>query len=429
MRRVTQLALVLAAAIAAGSCDKVPLLAPSGSTVTLSANATTIPTGGTVGLTAFVTESGGTAVQNGTTVRFTTTLGTVSPSSVQTTNGLAVATFSAGDQSGVATVTAISGGATGTNTGTSGTGGTSSPVNTVKITIGSAAVSKISVAANPASVSPSGGSSTITATVVDANGGALPGVPVTFTSDVGAVAPTTVLSDASGQARATLTSSAQTVVTVTAGTQSATVTVTARSAPGVTISCAVASAGSGTSCASLQANANTNNVTVSFTVGKGSGSSNLTNATISFGDGSSQALGNLSGGSVTVSHIYGGPSGAATVGYTATVTGTDINGETSSASTTVTVSPRGAYSVLLEASPGDGTRPVTETFTATVSNGDAVKYEWDFNGDGTIDATTTTNKTTHVYSTGDDAGPKTVTVTATASDSRSATGRVEFNLK
>ena len=106
-------ALVVVVALLA-ACDKVPLLAPANSTITLSANATIIPTGGTVGLTAFVTESSGTPVQNGTTVRFTTTLGTVTPTEAQTTNGIAVATFQAGTASGVAEVHAISGGATGT---------------------------------------------------------------------------------------------------------------------------------------------------------------------------------------------------------------------------------------------------------------------------------------------------------------------------
>ena len=87
-------ALVVVVALLA-ACDKVPLLAPASSTITLSANATVVPTGGTVGLTAFVTESSGTPVQNGTSVRFTTTLGTVTPSDAQTTNGIAVATFQA----------------------------------------------------------------------------------------------------------------------------------------------------------------------------------------------------------------------------------------------------------------------------------------------------------------------------------------------
>ena len=424
-QRVTRLTLVIAAAIAAGSCDKVPLLAPSGSTVTLSANATTIPTGGTVGLTAFVAESNGSAVQNGTTVRFTTTLGTVTPSNVQTTNGIAVASFNAGDQSGVATVTAISGGATGTTGGgTGGTGGTTT-TNSVKITVGTAAVTKI-VVASSGTVSPSGGSVTITATALDTNGAPLPGVPVTFTSDKGSVSPSVVTTDAAGHAATTLTTSETTVVTAASGSQSATVTVTPRVGPGITISCAVASAGSGTSCASVQANANTNNVTLTFTVSKGSSSSNLTGTTINFGDGSSQALGNLAGGSATVSHVYAGPSSGNVVGYTAVATATDVNGETSSASTTVTVTARGTYNVDLAVSPGDSSsHPVTESFTATVNNGDASKFTWDF-GDGSATVETNSNKTTHVYG---DAGSYTATVTAQASDGRSSTGRVEFTIK
>src|SRR5689334_25057497 len=103
MKLLKRSTLVLVVALAA-ACDKVPLLAPSGSVINLSANATTVPSGGTVGLTAFVTESSGTPVQNGTTVRFTSTLGIVSPSEVQTTNGLAVATFTASSGSGVAEV-------------------------------------------------------------------------------------------------------------------------------------------------------------------------------------------------------------------------------------------------------------------------------------------------------------------------------------
>src|SRR5678815_5260506 len=116
-------ALAIVVAMLSASCDKVPLLAPTGSTVTLSANASTVATNGTVGLTAFVTESSGTPVQNGTTVRFTTTLGTVTPADTQTTNGVAVATFNAGANSGIATIHAISGGAGG-GSGSTTNGGT-----------------------------------------------------------------------------------------------------------------------------------------------------------------------------------------------------------------------------------------------------------------------------------------------------------------
>src|SRR5262245_3784228 len=185
---VSTLAIVLAMLVAA--CDKVPLIAPTGSAITLSANSSSVPTNGTVGLTAFVTESSGTPVQNGTTVRFTTTLGTVSPAETQTSNGVAVATFNAGSNSGLATIHAISGGAGGgagtTNGGTgTGTTTTTTSTNVVTITVGVAAVKTVTVSASPTSVGPNGGSVTVTASVLDPNGGSLASIPVTFTTDHG----------------------------------------------------------------------------------------------------------------------------------------------------------------------------------------------------------------------------------------------------
>src|SRR6185295_18340240 len=88
-----QCACLLLAVVATG-CDKVPLFAPTNSTVTLTAPTRSLPTGGTTQLTATVIESAGTPVQNGTTVHFTTSLGNVSPADAQTTNGVATATFS-----------------------------------------------------------------------------------------------------------------------------------------------------------------------------------------------------------------------------------------------------------------------------------------------------------------------------------------------
>src|SRR5262245_33676036 len=103
-------------ALVAGGCDTVPLTAPSGSTVTISAASSFVPTGGTTEVTAFVSEESGTAVQNGTTVRFSTNLGRMDPIDTQTKNGYAVATFVAGDTSGVATIVANSGSSGGTVT-------------------------------------------------------------------------------------------------------------------------------------------------------------------------------------------------------------------------------------------------------------------------------------------------------------------------
>jgi hypothetical protein len=60
--RVTPTALVVLLAAGLAACDKVPLLAPTNSTITLSASTRVLPFDGSTGLTAFVTESSGTPV-------------------------------------------------------------------------------------------------------------------------------------------------------------------------------------------------------------------------------------------------------------------------------------------------------------------------------------------------------------------------------
>ena len=419
---ISALAIVLAMLLTA--CDKVPLMAPTGSTVTLSANSSTVPTNGTVGLTAFVTESSGTPVQNGTSVRFTTTLGTITPTDAQTSNGVAIATFNAGASSGVATIHAVSGGAGGGSSGTTTGGtGTTTPTatNVVVITVGVAAVKTIAVSASPTSVGPSGGSVAVTASVLDPSGGSLAGIPVTFSADHGGVDPGIAMTDANGQATTTLTTSAETKVTASAGTATATATVTLRAAPAVTIKCTPAS---GTSCAAVAASDATNTATVTFDIAKATGSSALRDATINFGDGTSQSLGTLAGGTVTVAHNYSGSSNGNIATYTAAVTVTDLDNERSTASTIVNVTPRSPLTIDLAAAvdkPVPGAQSVA--FTATVAGGIAQSFAWDFDGDGTVDATTSSNKTTHVYTS---IGRVTVLVTVQTTDGRSATARTEF---
>src|SRR5262245_55072890 len=121
--RRSALYLSLACAIAtlqfSSACDKVPLLAPTGTVITLFPAATTVPIDGQVEIVATVIENGtttappptgatggtgasgggsttpttssssgaGTPVQNGTVVSFTTTLGRIEPNEARTTNG------------------------------------------------------------------------------------------------------------------------------------------------------------------------------------------------------------------------------------------------------------------------------------------------------------------------------------------------------
>ena len=131
------------AQLAVIACDKMPLTAPLNSTVTVATATPVLPIGGSTEVSAFVSEGGGTPVQNGTVVRFTTTLGRVDPVEAQTSNGLAITMFHAGDVSGVADIRATSGAIAG---GTAAAGAT--PANGVQISVGAAAVDAVVLRAN-----------------------------------------------------------------------------------------------------------------------------------------------------------------------------------------------------------------------------------------------------------------------------------------
>lgn len=409
---------VVAVAILAAGCDKVPLLAPTGSTITLTAPTRILPTGGTTDVTATVLEGSGSPVQNGTTVRFTTTLGRVDPVEVQTVNGVAITRFFAGDSSGVAEIRANSG-AAGGGTSTGGTGTTTpTATNVLQITVGAAATDSVLVRTNPSSVSPTGGTVEVIASVLGAGGRALANVPVTFSASRGSLSSTLATTDANGEARVQLTTNVETTVTASAGGKTSTAaTVTVRATPNVTLTCAGTGA-AGASCSQLAGSA------VTFTVSRGTSTSALVRATLDFGDGSSTSLGNLSS-TATVTHVYQSPGT-----YTATVTSTDVNGEQTSASAAVTITTRTPLSVTITAAsdlavPGQGQR---WTFTANVTpatgGADMVEsYTWDF-GDGTS-ATTSGNQTAHVYGPGSN-GRKTVTVTVRTTDGRTGVGRTEI---
>src|SRR5262249_26496180 len=98
-----------ALALADSGCEKVPLIAPSGSTITLTSPTSALPANGTAQIVATVVEAAGTPPHSGTLVTFTTSLGTITPSNVETdVSGRAVATFRAGADSGTATILASS---------------------------------------------------------------------------------------------------------------------------------------------------------------------------------------------------------------------------------------------------------------------------------------------------------------------------------
>src|SRR5256885_8810507 len=167
-RRRLLAALLFALPAATGACQKVPLLAPTGSTITLTVASTALPVNGTTDIIAQVLESAGTPPQDGTLVTFTTTLGSIEPSEARTSGGRVIVKFRAGTSNGTATITASSGGASASGT------------NAAKVAIGTAAVGSVRVSANPTLLPALGGSATITAVVIDINGNPLSAAPVSF---------------------------------------------------------------------------------------------------------------------------------------------------------------------------------------------------------------------------------------------------------
>jgi hypothetical protein len=224
-------------ALAATSCDRVPLFAPTNSTVSLTAANVVLPTGGSTEVTAFVAEPSGTPVHDGTHVRFTANLGRVDPDLVRTGNGYATSTFFAGSESGVALVRATSGAAG----GAAGSGEGAVASNMVRVTIGAAAVESVLLAANPGSVPAIGGTVSLLASVVSAGGQGLRNIIVTFSTSEGQLSSPSVPTDDNGQARTNLSlsrtpnASQTATVTASAGAKTSNQVSISRVAPPATV--------------------------------------------------------------------------------------------------------------------------------------------------------------------------------------------------
>src|ERR1700686_2412408 len=87
------LAFGLALPLLAAGCQKVPLLAPSGSEIILTSSATALSANTTTNLTAQVLDPSGSPPHSGTVITFTTTLGSVQPAQAATnSSGLVTVT-------------------------------------------------------------------------------------------------------------------------------------------------------------------------------------------------------------------------------------------------------------------------------------------------------------------------------------------------
>ena len=318
---------VILAGVLTGACEKAQLLAPTASTLTLTSGVTLLTGSGSTVITAFVAEKSGTPVQNGTTVRFTTTLGRLEQSEAQTRNGAATTTLFAEGAPGVAVVTAASGSAVASGTGATGTA--------LSITMGSAAVESVTLAASPATVSSTGGTVTLTATVFATGNRLLPGVPVAFSTTTGTLSSSTVTTSADGTAVVTMATNRAATVTAVVGTKTATAAITVTTPPSLTLATTPTAPLSGQP--------------VTLTVTPGAAAAGTAPAvTVTWGDGTSSSPGVVTAAR-SATHTYSSPGS-----YTITATATE-GAETFSTAISVTIAaPPPPLSVTLSVNVNTG---------------------------------------------------------------------------
>ena len=405
-------------------CDKASLLGPIGSSISLTAASQVVPPGGTTELTAILLENSGQPVPNGTTVRFTTSLGRIEPFEAQTRNGIATAMFVAGNDSGTAEVRAISGlaAAPGTNTSMTPTPtapaapaapgaapapaapnatSSSSAGNVVRILVGAAGAQAITLSSTPGTVSPSGSTVEIAAFVNDTNGNRLPGVAVTFSTTRGTLNPTIANTDGNGIARTMLTASEAATVSARVGSQTATLEVRAATVASFTLATTPASP------AAAQP--------VSLTITPAANTA--PRVVVNWGDSSNpQDIGVVSAPRSVV-HTY------STAGfYIIEATGTSPEGEIFTNAIPVTVAP--SPPVAVSADPTSGTLATTFSFTITPTTGALIQnIRIDFGGEGTQDLGPISTQTT-VTRRFTTTGQKTITVTQTETNGRVTTATV-----
>jgi hypothetical protein len=378
----------------AAACDKVPLLAPSGSVITLFPTATVVPVNGSIEIVATVIENGttstpttpttpttpgspttpttpgttttnspgaGTPVHNGTVVNFTTTLGRIEPAEARTQNGQVRVRFIASGQSGLATITAFSGGASG---------------KIENLRVGTAGAERVIITATPQALGCTGGTTQINARVEDTSGAGIPSVPVQFTTTTGQLNPSTANTGDNGVATTQLTTTREAEVTanVAGKTETVTVTLSPRTGLGITPPSGTVAAG----------------VATSFTVNV-SADANIGNVTLDFGDGTVRNLGAISG-STPVPHTY-----ALEGTYTVTATAADAAGCTERVSTAVNILPAQPPDVRITA-PQNARVGESVTVSATVSGATStiLRYEWTFGPDAIPPSVTSASRTTSV---------------------------------
>lgn len=372
MSRTSRSALfgILITAVALAGCDKVPLLAPTNSTIRLNASVGVVPVNGTLDLTAVVIESAGTPVQNGTVVTFTSSLGTIEPREGRTQNGQVTVRYLSGSQSGKATISAFSGG---------------SKSDDLEILVGGAGAAAVTLRADSTVLPSTGGTTSLVATVLDTGGNPIRGVGVTFSATAGQLTPGTALTNDAGEARTDLFTTRESTVTarVAGGAEAAKadLKIEVRDVPILDLAGGTRSAGESVTWEV--------GIPLPFKLTPKTGGNPVRSAVLDFGDGTSRTFGQiLAATSVNKTYDQTGL-------YSATATATDVLNFVGSTSIGVTILQKRTIPVQITVQSNSAG---LVTFNANVSvpssldglpNITVNTYEWDF-GDGRSETTTGT---------------------------------------
>lgn len=219
MKRLAGFPVLLCLLVPFLGCDKATPVAPSGTTLTISANPTKIGLTGSSTITVVGRKPDGNPLNPGTEIRLSSDRGTVSPSVVEVdSTGRATTTLRADGRSGAAKVTAAVADATAE----------------ISVQIGESAETKPSLIV---SVSPNSVATKETAKITiiarNADGtSAAAGQNILLTSSLGSISPSTTQTQADGTATATFTAGtlagSATITAVMGSSDAATTTVTIR---------------------------------------------------------------------------------------------------------------------------------------------------------------------------------------------------------
>ena len=382
----------------------VTLVAATVGTVTVTSGSSNVVADGTAStlISATVKDTNGNNVADGTTVNFSTTAGTLSAASATTTNGVATVTLTSATILGSATVTATSGGVS----------------DTTIVNFVAGAVNTVTVLATPDNLSADGTStSTITATVLDANSNPVSGETISFTAVSGTLSAANATTSASGVATVTYTAPATvpgggtdtvTGTSTNGKTGNDTITLVAATVGTVTVtagsSTVVADGVSATLIAVTVKDINGNNVadgtTVNFSTTAGTLSA--ASATTTNGVTTVTLTSATNVGTATVTATCGGVSGTKTVDFIA-----DEVDDVSLSATPNNLSADGVSTSTIRAvvtdAQGNAIDGETISFSVTV-------------GTGTLSAptaTTTGGVATVTYTASTTAGAETITAEST----------------